>query len=646
MKLYCGERLVAKVMSAQAIKNVVHQHEKLLLLSDRKCTEISLGRKNKLIVWGRIYAVVQHDGKYANIGEGSTNLSAIEMLYRELGINDFIQRIEGDFVACLIAENKEAIVFSDSFNRKDIFYSFCDDGVIISSNLAPMVSEINKKYDQAALANILSIYGMYAPKKHTIFENIRRLGVGEYLVCGEKIVVHKNPFSPMSTRDFGPTENEEYANLLDESIAVRESSGCNWLYLSSGWDSTALLAILVNRLGSSKVKAVTGRMKYSERAGVANAYEIARAKKFADYYGIDARIVDFDYTTVDSIKYWDTIRPHLRDNHIYCDNSCNMHLLSKYIQESSESDTDDIVYCGEISDGAHNFGFAQFATILEHPSLEFREYSDKMASYLFGPTFFKSVLNKSYQKDAVYQLLRGRSDGHLFDDVSQLGTQELKTKFIESFFLRNRRLPFYSIRNQVNLTKDGMERYQSEMFDGYLKECVENLDAGSLYSWILYLYNSFHWQGSTIKSISETASYNGLHLTMPFWDKHLQTFLSKMPENWGRGLELRPTKYPLKCMLENKFDYPFHLHTGPHSYLYDTNPGFSLEVELLYGSAWKAEFQKMMKDCPFDEILSKEYFNIDYYHDLARNYALDQVLSGQQLSDVYNLIWLCWIGWY
>ena len=34
---------------------------------------------------------------------------------------------------------------------------------------------------------------------------------------------------------------------------------------------------------------------------------------------------------------------------------------------------------GEISDGVHNFGFSQFLTIF-HPSLEFREYADKMAS--------------------------------------------------------------------------------------------------------------------------------------------------------------------------------------------------------------------------------------------------------------------------
>ena len=38
---------------------------------------------------------------------------------------------------------------------------------------------------------------------------------------------------------------------------------------------------------------------------------------------------------------------------------------------------------------------------------------------------------------------------------------------------------------------------------------------------------------------------------LPFWDNRIQSFLSAMPESWGRGLELKPTKYPLKWTLQN-----------------------------------------------------------------------------------------------
>ena len=57
-----------------------------------------------------------------------------------------------------------------------------------------------------------------------------------------------------------------------------------------------------------------------------------------------------------------------------------------------------------------------------------------------------------------------------------------------------------------------------------------------------------------------------------------------MSENWGRGLDLNPTKYPLKCMLKNDVDYPLHLQVGPHSYLYDIDPDWNVISELLSNS--------------------------------------------------------------
>ncbi len=59
-----------------------------------------------------------------------------------------------------------------------------------------------------------------------------------------------------------------------------------------------------------------------------------------------------------------------------------------------------------------------------------------------------------------------------------------------------------------------------------------------------------------------------------------------MPESWGRGLDLKPTKYPLKWMLEHCIDYPLHLQVGPHLYLYDVDPTFSHSAKFMYGSAF------------------------------------------------------------
>ena len=104
------------------------------------------------------------------------------------------------------------------------------------------------------------------------------------------------------------------------------------------------------------------------------------------------------------------------------------------------------------------------------------------------------------------------------------------------------------------LTKTGQEFYSAEMESTYLNKAAQELTTETLYSWYLHLYNSFHWQCSTVDTIAITAQAQGLCVALPFWDSQLHEFLSAMPESWGWGLELKPTKYPLKWMLEHCVD--------------------------------------------------------------------------------------------
>ena len=76
--------------------------------------------------------------------------------------------------------------------------------------------------------------------------------------------------------------------------------------------------------------------------------------------------------------------------------------LANYVAKTYNGES---VFSGEISDGVHNFGFSQNATILEHPVFDFREYSDKMINYIYGPTFLKSIWNNNYKDDFVFKVL-------------------------------------------------------------------------------------------------------------------------------------------------------------------------------------------------------------------------------------------------
>ena len=205
---------------------------------------------------------------------------------------------------------------------------------------------------------------------------------------------------------------EEYADTLLESIEAAGSRHGNVVYLSSGWDSTSLLGCLVKLFGARKVRAVIGRMLYSERAGVINQFELDRARAMADYYGVRLDVVDFDYRK-EIPAVFERLQPLLRAHQIAGMTLISHGTLADFAARTTGGD--ETVFAGEISDGAHNLGFSQFATIF-HPVLEFREYADKMGSYLFGPTFLGLFRNGQFRNDVIYALFRGRAGDAVFDE--------------------------------------------------------------------------------------------------------------------------------------------------------------------------------------------------------------------------------------
>ena len=177
---------------------------------------------------------------------------------------------------------------------------------------------------------------------------------------------------------------------MHSAIDIRSSNNNNWVYLSSGWDSSSILSLLVKNKGKSKVRGLIARFKYSKNVGVSNQFEIDRANEIANYFSVPIDILEIDYSKSNYLDYWTEIRDPLKENHLYAFNNYNYMRLAEHVNANGSNN--DSVFNGETSDGAHNLGFSQFTTVLEHPDLNFREYSDKMASYLFGPTFFSSIL--------------------------------------------------------------------------------------------------------------------------------------------------------------------------------------------------------------------------------------------------------------
>ena len=528
---------------------------------------------------------------------------------------DIASQLEGRFVLFFVADNG-IYACADQFGKLDIYYQQNDTNIAIASNLDLLPEGPAKDgFDQSALVHMLTYYGYCPPKKRTIYNSVKRLGVSQCLhVENNKVTLINKEFVASKAQEYTDSAHDDYADIFLTHLQESASEEENLIYLSSGWDSTSILAGLVHLFDKSKVRGLIGRMKYSDRSGCCNQIEIDKANKFSEYYGIKLDIVDFDLTKKDE-GYFKSLRAKMRKHQLYAMTGITHDKLA--IKASDLLTKSKTVFAGEISDGAHNLGFSQYATIF-HPSHGFREYSDKMASYLFGPTFLSLLMNGEYVNDPIYQLFK-KDNLASFDEVATT-PEEVKLQLLTSFFLRNARLPLWSLDNEVLLTAKGVERYTQKMQEEYLIDIAENMDIDNIYASYLHLYNSFHWQGSTVRSLQTLSDYYQLNVDLPFWDSGLQDFLAKMPEEWGRGLDLNPTKYPLKKMLKDKVDYPYDYQKGAHSYTYDVDHSFNHAQEIYCYSALVEDFQDSVKDKPYHQILSKDYFDLDYIDGLVDEY--------------------------
>jgi len=277
--------------------------------------------------------------------------------------------------------------------------------------------------------------------------------------------------------------------------------------------------------------------------------------------------------------------------------------------------------------------------------MAFREYSDKMASYLFGPTFLEQLIKGTHEQDPIWQIFRQRNASTILDPVAK-EKRAIIQQMLASFYLRSGRFPLYSLDNTPLLTKQGRECFAEESERIYLDEICDQVTTDNLYAWYLYLYNSFHWQGATVATLDHTAEAHGLRCVSPFHDSALIDFLSAMPEGWGRGLDFHPTKYPLKWMLRNRIDYPNHLQVGPHSYIYDVQPDFSLLGELIHASSFKDVFNRALRTRRFVDWLDTSVFDLTYVDALIDRYLKGEELRGQAMRDLCVLALHSAIGVY
>jgi len=639
LRIITGRDLIARHEQDVALP-ILYRSEALLIQGDTGARRLT--PEGAIPAWcvGRVLGRRSGSGAISRVDDLASDCGAG---IAHASFDSLIDVLEGRFLLVRVDASGSCEVTCDRYGEAECYYQRVgNEGVILATALDLLpISHGPVRFDQTALAHAFSVYGYRPPKRHTFYEGVRRLGVREIARCADGVcTVGDVPTRMPRAADYGRRELGEYAETLLDAVDIRASQDGNVVYLSSGWDSTSILACLVKLRGARHVRAVIGRMHYATRSGIINQFEIDRARAVADYYGVRLDIVELDYHQRGQALI-EELQPLGRAQMLSSMTYFNHVLLAQGVADTGGADA---VFNGEISDGAHNLGFSQFVTIF-HPVLDFREYSDKMLSYTFGPTFLRQMQAGTGSDDPVYDLLRRRMGSAQFD-APAADAAGVALQFLSSFFLRSARFPLIALSNSRVLTETGRERYAAEMESAYLAEAAATMTPETMYAWYLHLYNSFHWQGGTVATLGYTADAHQLPMQTPFRDSRLQEFLAAMPESWGRGLELKPTKYPLKWALEHVIDYPMHLQVGPHSYLYDVDPSFSHAAEFIYGSGLGPHLKRIVGQRQYREVLSPEMFDLDYFDGIVTRWLEGAEVRGAELNDLTSIVLCSASGWY
>jgi hypothetical protein len=569
----------------------------------------------------------------------------LRKIFSENKLEKVIASLEGQYLGIEVDSNKKTInIFSDRYCRLDYFWARKGKEFFLGTDLDYIFKNVSPEYDQKMLAHLFSVYGWYTPKGTTIYGNVSRLRVGEILtISGKGIDSRIIEFKPVPIEEFGDGDLAVYERLLRESVVARANRhGKTWVSSSSGWDSSILLGILVDELGSKKIKMLTGSMKYSAGTKTINGFEINKIKKIGSFYGIKPEIVDLDFKSPKAPEYWKKVLPYYRSKHMYSYVSFNFSRLADKL--SAVAGDGQIIFNGETSDSFHNFGFSQFATFF-HTKKPFTEYADKMNCYLYGPSFLRKALAGNHEKDKVLQIFK-RMYGGMELASGFFNRKDLLESYLFPLFYGGPRIPFAKTYLNPCLTNEGQKKIYQYPFREYLPQALSLTDK-DLYSWLIYMYQSFHSQGSTVSIQKHSMESRGHHWRSPFNDYRLINFLSRAPENWGRGLELNNTKYPLKWVAKNRLKFPYELlDEGPHSYLYDVIEGFSLFAEITYRSGVTRFFKDTLRSKPYKDILTGEYFNLNYLDRLVDGYLAGKEAKGADFNNLVSLITLCVTGWY
>ena len=605
-------------------KNSIKLNEYYTLYTNKFC-EILENSTKKTYLIGKIFGYYKSD-KFIK-----SNIENIPKVFKKF--SNIRENIDGKF--CFFQSNNKILNFqTDRSAIEDIFYINQNGKIIISDNLYLIKNFYKKKLslDNYSIMHSLINISKRPPINDTFFKEIKRFSFDQNIFLKKReIILKKNFFSPSKIKN--PKKEEVFLNQYNKYLVDYSNIG-NFknkaLFMSSGWDSTIILKLLIDKFGNNKVKPIIARLKFSKRTGIFNKFEIEKARNICKKFNVKLTIIDVDYSKIN--KYLDYSKRVFATKMLTPTFAYFLHY--RLIEEGFKKFGPCDFFSGEISDGVHNFGFSQYLTLTDDKNNGYREYADKMMCYLFGPTFFNKIIDGTFKDDTTFKLLKNKLRIKSINNIK--GFKNIFNNIMQSMFAINQRFPLNNEISQFLVPKK-KKMYLKKFNERYL----DNLDfteSDQLYSSYIYLYKKFHWQGSTVRPAYHLANDFNCDFINLFLNKNTQELLSNMPEHYGRGLEMKPVKFPIKSYLKKKIDID-NLNIGPHSYISDIDTHSDPYFEIIYHSKMRLVIKKTFEKYNPIKILDKNYFDKKYIKKILQSFNRknDKVSA----ENIYSLFCIC-----
>lgn len=549
--------------------------------------------------------------------------------FLEDGLQTFIESVEGVYAGILVdKKNKKITAFSDKLKRREIYYYEGEDEIVVSTHL----KNLRKKSSGYNPKCIMSLLYLYIPKGHTLHDNIFRLRYNEVIeITDGSMQIVKYREEPLKIQEYDNAHLKKLVDLLENAIISRASDELNIVQLSGGWDSTFLISVLVKHFGKDKVKAAVMELILPD-GRTYNPYEVEKCKKISEYFGIDLDVVKVHFGSNKLVDLWKQVmRGKVADHELYNAFLFTQFQLAEYIKKKYGEKV--VVFNGEACDSVTNFGFAQYHSIT-HDHKGFCEYADKMMCYLYSPTFFKKVLNNTYEEDFIFKMFKWYFKNYKFIEAENLSKEDRILEYFISFVYAAARVPFMELEKSDFINDEKIKEFKEWLKSEYFEEVVKNVNPDNLYYWLLRIYLDFHLQSpGNIRKVDESLS----NVRIPFLDYSLFKFFAQMPENWGRSLDINNVKYPLKRIIsDGYYRYPTDVIAAPTPHSYTITEADSKQ-EFIHNSALSKYF---LTNERFEEKCAR-YFAEDYFNTNAiMRYVND--FKGKKIKSVsrvdFNLL--------